>query len=264
MTDHTLHLRPDELDLLLEGRLPGDRTSNIVTCEECRSALDELRDVVAQLNALPALEPPAGFSELVMASVRVAPLPVGQHLTADDLDAWLAGALHQEGRNHLWACTECRQLADAERALVYRLEQLPLFQPGARFEERVMAEVAIPKSWRSRIFASRRSVALAAGLGSLVVGSMGASVAWSLTHQDTLAALGTWATTVATQWTLAAAQGVGSRILAQPWVLELRSAASPGRIAALTAGATALYTGGLFAMRRLLALPAPRVARALP
>ena len=136
MTDHTLHLRPDELDLLLEGRLPTNRTSHIETCEECRSALDELRDVVAQLNALPALEPPAGFSELVMASVRVAPLPVGQHLTADDLDAWLAGALHQEGRNHLWTCTECRQLADAERALVYRLEQLPLFQPGARFEER--------------------------------------------------------------------------------------------------------------------------------
>jgi hypothetical protein len=74
MTDHTLHLRPDELDLLLEGRLPSNRTSHVETCEECRSALDELREVVAQLNALPALEPPAGFSELVMASVRVAPL----------------------------------------------------------------------------------------------------------------------------------------------------------------------------------------------
>jgi hypothetical protein len=257
-------LRADELDLLLEGRLPNHRTSHIETCEDCRSAFEELREVVAQLNALPALEPPAGFSELVMASVRVAPLPIGQHLTADDLDAWLAGALHQEGRTHLWACAECRQLADAERALVYRLEQLPLFQPGARFEEQVMAKVALPKSWRSRIFASRRTVALAASLGSLVVGSMGASVAWSLTHPDTLAALGTWATTVTTQWTLAAAQGVGSRILAQPWVLELRSAASPGRIVALAAVATAFYTGGLVAMRRLLALPAPRVARALP
>ena len=50
MTDHTLHLRPDELDLLLEGRLSNDRTSHCETCEECRSALDELRDVVAQLN----------------------------------------------------------------------------------------------------------------------------------------------------------------------------------------------------------------------
>ena len=46
MTDHTLHLRPDELDLLLEGRLRTDRTSHIETCEECRSALDEVRDVV--------------------------------------------------------------------------------------------------------------------------------------------------------------------------------------------------------------------------
>ena len=79
MTDSTLHLRPDELDLLLEGRLPYDRTSHIETCEECRTALDELRDVSRRSSdALPALEPPAGFSELVMASVRVAPLPVGR------------------------------------------------------------------------------------------------------------------------------------------------------------------------------------------
>jgi hypothetical protein len=265
MMDSSSHLRPDELDLALEGKLRVDRTSHIETCEECRTAVEELREVVTQLRSLRSFKPDPGFSELIMASVRVTPAVASEHLSADDLDLWLTGTLHATGRAHLLACGDCRRLADAERTLVFRLERLPLFQPAARFEERVMAQVALPaKPWRARIFATRRSTALAAGIGALVLGSMGTSVLWSMGHQETLTAMGTWATSAATQWTLAAAQDIGARILSQPWALDLRAAATPGRIAALAAIGTALYTGGLLALRRLLALPAPRVARALP
>jgi hypothetical protein len=264
MTDHT-HLRPDELDLLLEGQLGLDRASHIETCEPCRTAAEDLRDLITQLDSLPALAPSRTFADQVMTSVQVSPALAGAHLTTDDLDAWLAGTLASPARAHLLACPECRKLADAERVLVHRLEQLPLFQPAPQFSERVMDRVAIPlHGWRARVFATSRSRAVAAGLAAAVLGSMGASVAWSMAHQDTLAAVGAWATTAAGQWTMAALKGIGTQLLSQPLVLELRSAASPGRIAGLMALSTALYAGGIIAMRRLLALPAQPVARGLP
>ena len=265
MTDSSSHLGPDELDLALDGKLHADRTSHIETCEECRTAVEELRDVIIQLRALRSFKPDPGFSELIMASVRISPPAATAHLSDDDLDAWLTGTLHASARAHLLGCGECRRLADAERTLVLRLERLPLFQPAARFEDRVMAQVSVPsRSLRARIFATRRSTALAAGVGALVLGSMGTSVLWSMAHQETLTAMGTWATSAATQWAVSTAQNIGGRILSQPWVLDLRAEATPGRIAALAAIVTALYTGGLLALRRLLALPTPRVARALP
>jgi hypothetical protein len=264
MMDHA-HLRPEELDLLLEGRLDYDRASHVETCDTCRTAAEDLRDLIAQLESLPALIPSPAFADQVMTSVQVSPALAAAHLTSDDVDEWLAGTLAAPARAHLLGCPECRKLADAERVLVHRLEQLPLFQPTPQFSERVMDRVAIPlHGWRARVFATPRSRALAAGLAAAVFGSMGASVAWSLAHQETLAAIGTWATTVAGQWTMAALKGIGTQLLSQPWVLDLRSAASPGRIAGLMALSGALYAGGIIAMRRLLAIPAQPAARGLP
>lgn len=263
MMDPTKHLRPDELDLWLEGKLSLDRTSHIETCETCHLATEELREIVTQLHQLPSHHPSVRFADRVMASVSVAPAH-GAHLSADDIDAWISGTLAGEPRAHLLACPDCRRLADAERVLVRRLEQLPLFNPKEQFADLVMAQVAIPlHGWRARVWATGRSRAVAAGVAALVFGSMGTSVAWSLTHQDTLSALGTWATTTATQWSLTVLQGIGTRVLSQPWVLELRATASPGKVALIAAAGSLLYAGGLVALRRLLALPEPQVARAV-
>ncbi len=262
MMDPSKHLRPDELDLWLEEKLSQDRTSHIETCDSCRLATEELREIVTQLRLLPSHHPSVSFANRVMASVTVAPA-YGAHLTADDIDAWLSGTLAGEPRAHLLACPDCRRLADAERVLVRRLEQLPLFTPREQFTDLVMAQVAIPlHGWRARVWGTGRSRTVAAGIAALIFGSMGGSVAWSLTHQDTLAALGTWATTAATQLSLSLLQGIGARVLSQPWVLDLRSAATPGKVAALAVVGSLLYAGGLVALRRLLALPQPPVARA--
>jgi hypothetical protein len=49
----------------------------------------------------------------------------------------------------------------------------------------------------------------------------------------------------------------------QPWFAELKAlAASPGRLGIATALALVAYLSGVLALRRLLALPTPRVAHA--
>src|SRR2546426_5407182 len=124
----------------------------------------------------------------------------GPHLTPDDLDAWLAGALAPAAQDHLAFCPACQERADTEREIVTLLGALPLMSPAPGFANRVMARVTVPepfaaqslRSLRSRVFATRRTAALAASLLVLVAGSMAGSIVWTLGHQDTLAALGTW------------------------------------------------------------------------
>ena len=270
MTDHPTHLSPDELDLWLDGRLSVSRMSHLETCEECHTAAEETREIVSRLANLPKPSLGPRFADVVMASVRVNPIAQA-HLTADDLDAWLDGTLAGQPRAHLMACVECRRLADAERGLVYRLEQLPLLSPAPRFADRVMSGIRVPvahdtslmQRWGARVRSSRRAAAWAAALGTIVVGSMGASVAWSLTHQETIRALETWLTTSGSQLAVSTARAALASVTAQPWYNELRASATPARLVGLGALAAALYAGGLLALRRLLALPEPGAARAV-
>ena len=113
MTDHLMHLSPDELDLWLDGRLSVSRMSHLETCDECHTAAEETREIITRLAHLPKPSLGPRFADAVMASVRVAS-PVSVHLTADDLDAWLEGTLAGQPRAHLIACVDCRRLADAE------------------------------------------------------------------------------------------------------------------------------------------------------
>jgi hypothetical protein len=195
----------------------------------------------------------------------------GPHLTPDDFDAWLAGALEPPAQDHLAQCVTCWERAETEREIVDLLGALPLMSPAQGFADRVMARVTVPQpaavparaSLRSRIFATRRSMALAASLLVLVAGSMTGSVVWTLGHQDTLAALGGWLTAQTGQLAWIGIRGVASTFMEQPWFAGLKAlAGSPGRLALASALALVAYLGGVLALRRLLALPAQQVAHA--
>src|SRR5438552_8076617 len=128
------------------------------------------------------------------------PVP-GPHLSADDCDAWMSGALAPDKREHLDHCTECREHAEADRDIVSLLGSLPLVDPSPGFADRVMLAVSLPDPFSLRsvagivrgLFATPRAAAFATTVVVLMVGSMTASIVWSLGHQETLAALGSWA-----------------------------------------------------------------------
>jgi hypothetical protein len=197
--------------------------------------------------------------------------PSGPHLSPDDIDAWLAGTLAQEWQQHLDQCQECLEWARAEREIVDQIKALPLLSPAAGFADGVMAAVVVPdpfairslQATQRRLFATRKSLAIAASLALLLLGSMAGSIAWTLANQATLASIGSWLMTEGSQVAWLSVRGVASNLMEQPWYHTLRSLAeSPGRLAFASALASFAYLGGVFALRRLLALPTQQVAHA--
>jgi hypothetical protein len=197
--------------------------------------------------------------------------PSGAHLSPDEIDSWLAGTLAQEWQQHLDQCQACLERVRTEREVVEQIAALPLMGPEAGFADRVMAAVAIPdpfairslQATRRRVFATRKSLAVAASLSLLILGSMAVSIAWSLTHPETLASLGGWLLSEAGQIAWLSLRGVASNLIEQPWYNGIRSLLeNPGRLAVGSALVSAVYLGGLLALRRLLALPTQQVAHA--
>ena len=197
--------------------------------------------------------------------------PPGTHLTADEIDSWLSGNLSQEWQQHLDRCQACLERVRVEREIVDQIAALPLMSPATGFAERVMASVSIPdpfairslQATQRRLFATRRSVALAASLTILLLGSMAGSIAWSLTHQDTLASIGNWLLAQGGQIAWLSLRGVASNLMEQPWYGTARSLlGNPIHLAAGSAVATTVYLVGVLALRRLLALPNQQVAHA--
>jgi hypothetical protein len=197
--------------------------------------------------------------------------PSGTHLSADEIDSWLAGTLSPEWQQHLERCQACLERARAEREIVEQIAAIPLLTPEEGFADRVMASVAIPdpfairslQATRRRLFATRKSLAVAASLSVLLLGSMAASIAWSLTHQETLASLGSWLLSQGGQIAWLSLRGLASNLMEQPWYDGIRSLLdSPGRLALGSAVASAVYLGGVLALRRLLALPTQQVTHA--
>jgi hypothetical protein len=270
MTEHPHHLNPDELDLLLEGRLSEIRTSHLETCEQCRTAAEETREVVAQLAHLPRAVPSPAFADRVMARVSVA--PAVEHLVGDELDLWVTGQLPAARQSHLIRCADCRAVADAERVLVMRLEALPLFDPRAGFADRVMGRVVLPvtsiagawRLWCGRFVRDPRTVGIAAGAAILVGGSIAASAAWAAANQDVITGTGTWALNHGQQWFWQAVGLTTALLEQQAWYASARAGLTPGRIAALAGCVAMLYAGGVVLLRRLLSLPRSETARALP
>ncbi len=193
------------------------------------------------------------------------------HLSLDDLDAWLAGHLGQSEQAHLDACDECRDTARTERILARHLAALTAFSPSAGFADRVMASVAVPdpfalrsmQSARRRLFGTRKAIAAAAMIAVVVLGSMAASVGWSLSHPQAIAAAGTWISGTAAAWAWGGMRALVSGIIQQPWYAGLREAlGSPARLAAISALLSLAYVSGLFALRKLMAVPSGPVSHA--
>jgi hypothetical protein len=193
----------------------------------------------------------------------------GPHFSPDDVENWLSGILDAERTRHLDLCPECLDRTQVEREIAEQLAALPLLAPSPGFADRVMASVTVAdpfalrslRALRQRIFATRRSLAVAASLALAVIGSMAASVAWSLANQDVLTSLGSWVLTQGTQAGWLALRGLASNFIEQPWYESARTLAGhPGRLAAAIGVASLAYLSGVFALRRLLALPTQQVA----
>jgi hypothetical protein len=197
--------------------------------------------------------------------------PSEPHLSADEIDAWLAGTLAQEWQQHLDQCQECLERARAEREIIDQISALPLMSPAEGFADRVMASVIVPdpfairslQATRRRVFATRKSLAIAASLALVLLGSMAGSIVWSLGNQDTLASIGSWLVAEGGQVAWLSLRGAASNLIEQPWYNAIRSLAeNPAQLALTSALATLAYLGGVFALRRLLALPTQQVAHA--
>lgn len=271
MHDEPVHLGPDELDLWLDGRLPEARTSHLETCPSCQQAAEETRDIVLQLSTLPRIAPERSLVDQVMARVQVSAV-TSAHLAPEDLDLWVDGLLPPRREAHLRDCPDCQALANAERVLVLRLQQVPLFNPAPGFSERVMNRVHIPvtsfagawRFWRTRVFANPIRVAAAASAAVVLGGSLAASAAWAAAHQDQISGVAPWLLDQAQHLWNQGLTLAGTTLQQQSWYAPLKAALTPGRAAAAGTTVLALYGAGVVAMRRLLALPTAQVSRALP
>src|SRR4029078_10815519 len=124
----------------------------------------------------------------------------GSHLSADEIDACLIGVPTPEIQRHLDQCSQCPEQAKIDRETAEQVAPLPLISPAPGFADRVMARVVVPdpfairslQATRRRLFSPQKSLPAAASLALVLLGSMVGSVVWSLGHQETLAALGSW------------------------------------------------------------------------
>jgi hypothetical protein len=197
--------------------------------------------------------------------------PPESHLSPDEIDAWLAGALAPLQQRHVDQCQLCLEQLRAEREIADQIAALPLLSPMPGFSDRVMASVTVPdpfairslQATRRRLFATPKSIALAASLALLLLGSMAGSIVWSLNNQETIASLGSWLITQGEQVAWFGLRSLTSNFIEQPWYSSVRGLfANPGRLALLSAMVSLAYLGGIVALRRLLALPTQRVAHA--
>lgn len=197
--------------------------------------------------------------------------PSGAHLSPDEIDSWLAGNLAQTWQEHLDQCQACLERAHAEREIVEQIGALPLMSPARDFADRVMASVMVPdpfairsfQATQRRLFATRKSVAIAASVALVLLGSMAGSIGWSLTHQETIASMGNWLLAQSGQVAWLSLRGLASNLIEQPWYSGIRSLVdNPVRLALGSALASLAYLCGVFALRRLLALPTQQVAHA--
>jgi hypothetical protein len=71
---HDRHLRPDEIELLLDGEEGFGVTplrAHVRQCASCEAELERARELMVALDALPDFAPSAGFADRVMSQVQV-------------------------------------------------------------------------------------------------------------------------------------------------------------------------------------------------
>jgi hypothetical protein len=73
-TMHDRHLRPDEIELLLDGEEGfgvAPLRAHVRSCLECQFELESARELMVALDTLPDFAPSAGFADRVMTQVQV-------------------------------------------------------------------------------------------------------------------------------------------------------------------------------------------------
>ncbi|MBY0490838.1 MAG: hypothetical protein K2R93_13435 [Gemmatimonadaceae bacterium] len=68
------HLRPDEIELLLDGEEGfgvAPLRAHVRSCLECQTELESARELMLALDTLPDFAPSAGFADRVMSQVQV-------------------------------------------------------------------------------------------------------------------------------------------------------------------------------------------------
>lgn len=166
------HLNAERLQAFLDGDLPeGERAAaeaHLDVCPRCAVELDVWRELMTDLDDLPALGPTGGFAERVMSAVHVpastaAERPVtptaSVHVEPDALQAYLDDVLDTrlvpDVERHLAACASCDAEATEWARLVTRLDTLSHFDPPAYFAEGVLAR--LPRAGVLPIAARMRS-----------------------------------------------------------------------------------------------------------
>ncbi len=76
MTDISMHLNTDEIELWAQGLLPAARAMHLADCSLCRVEAEHERKVILELVQLPTFAPNSGFADRVMAQVKI-PTPSG-------------------------------------------------------------------------------------------------------------------------------------------------------------------------------------------
>ncbi len=110
------------------------------------------------------------------------------HPTTDELELLIGEPATRSRRAvdaHVARCDECRRQVAALRSLEGMFRSMPRFAPAARFAERVMARVRLPRPWYVAVWATMRahwvatSAATAAAVGA-VIGTTG----WLFSHPE--------------------------------------------------------------------------------
>ena len=186
------------------------------------------------------------------------------HLTADDLDAFHSASLSPSAREHLDECEACSTMARLDAVVLARLASLPSYAPGAAFADQVMARVHRPEPAVVGLFRPRSRAAWSRlAVAASVLVSIGASVVWSLGHQDLLLSWIHQASAETGRLSWLGVRVVATNLTAQPWYAPLRDfVASPGRLIALASGSLVAYAAALVALRRLLTPPTRPVPHA--
>jgi hypothetical protein len=184
------------------------------------------------------------------------------HLTADELDEFLAEKSPASITSHVATCAACTALVARDRLLLAALAALPRFPVAAEFSDRVMARVAVASAPvaiaagapTARSLAARRR---AFGAAFVVGGGIVAGFVWAGAHPaETLRWSGP-ALQDAGHSLWLSLQAVVANATEQPWFASMRdSLATPARALAAVAGIAGAYAIGLLGLRRLMNEPA--------
>jgi hypothetical protein len=184
------------------------------------------------------------------------------HLTADELDDFLAEKCPQSITSHVATCPACASMVARDRQLLAAIAALPHFSVPTEFSDRVMAQVAVASvpvavaagAPTPRSVAARRR-ALSAAL--VVSGAIVAGFFWAGAHPaETLRWSGP-ALQDAGHSLWLSLQAVVANATEQPWFASMRDTlGTPARALAALAGVAGAYAIGLVGFRRLMNEPA--------